>query len=431
MEKQTKSFILVLIVKLLLLPDLMAQPEWDTGMYMKDTVYDGAVKTCLLSPVESLREMPIIKLSEPEQLRLQFDDLDTAYKDYMYRIQHCNSDWTISDLYDNQFMEGFSENYIDDHEFSFNTKTAYVHYELIIPNKDVFFTKTGNYILTVYDAENDDVPIATKRFMVYDDGLLVAVNVKQATFAQNRYTDHEVDVAVNFIAEDYIYPVQDVKVYIYQGHQWDNYVSGLKPSFITPKRLEYDYEDETSFEAGNEYRFFDTKSVRFYTERVYKIIQGEMDRVMLYADMPWGSQVYSYYPDIEGYYVPNIMERRDVNTQADYVQVDFCLKQKPFIEEGDLYVYGGLTNWSLDRGAKMEYNELSACYETSLVLKQGYYNYTYMFVPKETSVMSQAPVDGSFYQTSQEYNVLVYLYDHDLGYDRLLGVAKVSTKDVL
>jgi hypothetical protein len=266
--------------------------------------------------------------------------------------------------------------------------------------------------------------------MVYDDSLLVGAKVKQATFAKNRYTDHEVDVVVNFTNVNYVYPIQDVNVVIYQGHQWSNFVSNLKPSYIESKRLEYDYEDETSFSGGNEYRFFDTKSIRFYTERVYKIEQGAIDNVILYTDFPWKNQAYSIYPDIEGYYVPNILERKDVNTQADYVKVDFSLKQKPFSEKGNLYVYGGLTNWSLNENAKMTYNERNACYETSLILKQGYYNYTYMFVPEREGVMSQTAVDGAYFETSQDYHVFVYLYDHQLGYDRLLGMSKVSTKDI-
>ena len=68
------------------------------------------------------------------------------------------------------------------------------------------------------------------------------------------------------------------------------------------------------------------------------------------------------------------------------------------------------------------------CYETSLLLKQGYYNYTYLFVPEETKIPTQVDVDGSFFQTAQDYYVFVYLYDYDYGYDRLLGIRRISTK---
>jgi hypothetical protein len=419
---------IIILFVFLFVQSLSAQPNWKVGTILNDSVYSNKVKTCMLTPVESLIEFPAIALNSPERLLLQFDDFDFDSQDYMYTINHCNADWSISDLHSSLFIEGFPENYIQEYEFSFNTKLSYVHYDLILPNNDFQFNCSGNYVITVYDVNEPDVPMLTKRFMVYDEQLLVGAKVKQATLARGRYTNHEVDVIVNFTNLDYVNPVQDVYLAIYQGHRWDNVIAGLPPSFVEQKRLVYDYEEETSFDGGNEYRFFDTKSTRFYTERVQKIIKDTADIVLLYPDIPWAGQAYSFYPDIEGYYVPNIMERDDARTEANYVWVNFCLQQNPFIDKGDVYVYGALTDWNLQEQAKLKYDESLGCYETSLFLKQGYYNYTYLFVPEETNVPSQVHVDGSFFQTSQDYYVFVYLYDYDFGYDRLLGMRKVTTK---
>jgi len=367
-------------------------------------------------------------MNSPERLLLQFDDFDFDSRDYMYSISHCNADWSISDLHSSEFIDGFPENFIQDYEFSFNTKLSYVHYELIVPNSDFRFKKSGNYIITVYDTGQSDVPVLTKRFMVYDEQLLVVAKVHQATLAKGRYTDHEIDVAVSFTDVDYVNPIQDVHLVIYQGHRWDNAITNLTPSFVEHKRLVYDFEEELSFEAGNEYRFFDSKSVRFYTERVQKIIHDSVDIVLLFPDHPWGNRAYSFYPDIEGYYVPNIMEKSDARIEADYVWVNFCLQQNPFVDKGDVFVYGALTDWDLKEEAKLTYDERMGCYETSLLLKQGYYNYTYLFVAEESRTPSQEAVDGNFYQTAQDYFVFVYLYDYDYGYDRLLGMRKITTK---
>lgn len=405
-----------------------AQPEWVVGHVLRDSVYSEKVKTCMLTPIESLIEFPVIALNSQEQLLLQFDDFDFDSQDYMYTIHHCNADWSVSDLHSSEYADGFSENYIQDFEFSLNTKLSYVHYELVLPNNDFRFNCTGNYVITVYDANQPDIPLLTKRFMVYDDQLLVGAKVQQATLAEGRFTDHEIDVMINFTKVNYVNPIQDVYVAIYQGHRWDNAITGLNPSFVEQKRLVYDYEEESSFEAGNEYRFFDTKSVRFHTERVQEIVRDSVDVVLLYPDIPWSGQAYSIYPDIEGYYVPNIMERTDARTEADYVWVNFCLQQKPFVDEGDVYVFGALTDWSLKKEAKLVYDERLGCYETSLLLKQGYYNYTYLFVSEETKIPSMEPVDGSFFQATQDYFVFVYLYDYYFGYDRLLGMRKVTTK---
>ena len=421
-------FKITVALLLMVCQTVSAQPEWESGQILRDTVYSTKVKTCMLTPPESLIDFPVIAMNSPERLLLQFDDFDFDSRDYMYSISHCNADWSISDLHSSEFIDGFPENYIHEYEFSFNTKLSYVHYELVIPNSDFRFKKSGNYIITVYDSEQPDVPMLTKRFMVYDEQLLVGAQVHQATLAKGRHTDHEIDVIVNFTNVDYVNPIQDVHLVIYQGHRWDNAITNLTPSFVEHKRLVYDFEEESSFEAGNEYRFFDSKSIRFYTERVQKIIHDSVDVVLLFPDHPWGNQAYSFYPDIEGYYVPNIMEKSDARVEADYVWVNFCLQQNPFVDKGDVFIYGALTDWNLKEEAKLTYDEVMGCYETSLLLKQGYYNYTYLFVSEESRIPSQDAVDGNFYQTAQDYFVFVYLYDYDYGYDRLLGMRKVTTK---
>ncbi len=405
-----------------------AQPHWDPGQVVHDSIYSENVKSCLLTPAESLVAFPLIDLDSSEELVLQFDDFGYEVLDYVYTINHCNADWRISDLHTNEYIDGFTENYIDDYAFSFNTKRNYVHYELTLPNKDFQFIKSGNYILTVYDFKQPSRALFVKRFMVHEKSVLIGAEVHQTTLAQGRYTDHEVDVVVNFIDADYINPIQDVKLVIHQGHRWDNVITNLTPSHIENKRLVYDFEDESSFNAGNEYRFFDTKSVRYYTERVQRIISDSTDVFLLHPDYPRVNQPYSFDQDLEGYYVVNVMEKSDPRVEADYVWVNFCLKRKPFLTDGDLFVYGGLTDWNLKKEARMDYNTEESCYETSLLLKQGYYNYTYMYYNQKSGELSQKYVEGSFYQTSQDYFVLVYVYDHDYGYDRLLGVRRVTTK---
>ena len=409
---------------------LGAQSTYRGDKVAYDLINSDQIKSCILSPLESLIDFPVIEMDSPERLLLQFDDLGSELMDYMYTISHCNADWTLSDLHASEFIDGFSENYIENYEFSFNTKVPYIHYDLVLPNQDFQFKKSGNYIISVYNSQQPDVVLFTKRFMVYEKKLLIASEVHQATLAKGRFTDHELDLVVNFLNVDYVNPIRDVQVAIYQGHNWSQVIRGLKPSFIEKKRLVYDFEEELSFKAGNEYRFFDTKSVRYKSENIQEIISGTMDVFLLYPDYPRVNKVYSFYNDIEGYYVPNVMDKRDSRIQADYVGVNFCLKNPSILDEGDFYVYGGLTDWVLKEEARLVYDAANACYETSMLLKQGYYNYTYVFVADKTEGINSVEVDGSFYQTGQDYHVFVYLYDYDYGYDRLLGVKKLTTRGV-
>ena len=420
-------FSVIYVFVFLLFCQADAQPIWESGLFLQDSIHSNKIRTCMLTPLKSLLDFPLIALGSGQVLRMQFDDLDYNAQDYMYSIRHCNANWTVSDLHPSEYLYGFYENYINNYDFSFSTKQSYVHYELNFPNEDFSFTKSGNYIITVYNPDAKYEVLFTKRFMVYDEQLLVGANVKQSTFASGRFSEHEINLIVNFTNVHYVNPIQDVNIAIYQGHRWDNVITDLQPSFVEKKKLVYDFDNESSFKAGNEYRFFDTKSVRFYTERVQNIIHDSTDIVLLYPDYPWGNQAYSFYQDIEGYYVPNILERNNNNTEADYVWVNFCLKQKPFVDKGSVFIYGALTNWSLEESAELNYNADAECYETSLHLKQGYYNYTYLFVPEESQIPNQSMVDGDYYQTSQDYYVFVYLYDYDYGYDRLLGMRRVSS----
>ena len=405
-----------------------SQPELEPFIVLEDAVYAESFKTCMLTPVDNPTAFPLIDLNSNQQLLLQFDDLGEDYVDYMYAIYHCNYDWTLSDLHPSEYIDGFSENYINDYNYSFNTKVPYVHYDLVIPNPEFRLTKSGNYIILVYDPDNSEEVLLSKRFLVVENYLGVEARVKLATLARDRYTKHEVDVAVLFGDYKFGNPIQDVHLAIHQGHRWDNVIDNLIPSFIDNRKLVYDFEEESSIEAGNEFRFFDTKSLRYYSERIQKIIKDSVDVVLLYADEPWANTAYSFNYDIDGYYLPRIQERPDASTQADYCEVSFCLAQKPILEKGDLYVYGALTDWTLKEEAKMKFDQNLACYETSLLLKQGYYNYTYLFVPEETEIPSQEIIDGNFYQTAHDYYVFVYVYDYNYGYDRLMGWSLVTTK---
>mgnify|MGYP001314483777 CR=1 FL=1 len=146
-----KSIVKITFCSIILLNQvLFSQPEWESGVVLTDSVHSLSIRTCMLTPFESLIDFPLININSSERLLLQFDDFNFDSEDYMYSITHCNSDWSVSDLHFTEYINGFPENYIQTFDFSFNTKVSYVHYELVLPNSDFRFIKSGNYILTVY-----------------------------------------------------------------------------------------------------------------------------------------------------------------------------------------------------------------------------------------------------------------------------------------
>ena len=68
----------------------------------------------------------------------------------------------------------------------------------------------------------------------------------------------------------------------------------------------------------------------------------------------------------------------------------------------------------------MEYDDVNREYHAALLLKQGYYSYE--FVQQDALT---ARTMGSFFETENEYQVLVYYREQGARYDRLAGYSIV------
>ena len=73
----------------------------------------------------------------------------------------------------------------------------------------------------------------------------------------------------------------------------------------------------------------------------------------------------------------------------------------------------------------MKYNKEKYNYESVQLLKQGAYNYQYLFVPDKSSRGETGPTEGNFYQTENEYLILIYHRAFGERYDKLIGVKQL------
>jgi hypothetical protein len=122
-----------------------------------------------------------------------------------------------------------------------------------------------------------------------------------------------------------------------------------------------------------------------------------------------------------------VQEGQKYDIDADYVNVYFTLPSKQRIAGGDMYVSGALSNYCFDRNNMMIYNSASAQYECTLLLKQGWYNYEYVFLRDGSGNSTASVFEGSHYETENDYTVLVYYRNPRERYDRVIGTASVNT----
>jgi hypothetical protein len=393
-----------------------------------DFIYKNNIRTVLFNKKGFELAPPHLRMGSGETLELRFDDLDSDYKNYHYTIVHCNADWTMSSLDVTEYLDGFYEDLISDYSRSFNTRTQYTHYYLEFPNHNMRPRISGNYLLKVFTDGNRDDVVLTRRFMIFEPLVHVEASVNMANMIMYRDTKQQVGFTIDATAYRIPNPHQEMKVVITQNGRWDNAITGLPPRGIQGTRYVYDYEIETLFEGGNEFRRFDTRSLRYITESVADIQSSSRHwDVFLLPDQLRTFRRYASDNDINGRFTIRTVDGRNDMRESDYAWVHFSLPVETPMANGSIYVMGELTNWVFHQDNVMNYNYRERKYELSLLLKQGYYNYKYAFVEDGKKVADMAIAEGNHSITENDYSIFVYHRQPGTLYDRLVGITYVNS----
>ncbi|CAM1367635.1 type IX secretion system plug protein [Tenacibaculum xiamenense] len=378
------------------------------------------VKSILLRPANNPKQYnSIVKLGNV--LELSFDDLDADNKDYYYKIEHMTHDWKPSNLTSSQYIDGFDQNSIIDVTNSFNSLQAYTHYSVRLPNVNTVITKSGNYLISVL---NDDYEtVFTRRCVFYEDKSIVGVATLRSRSTNTSQTDQTVQFRVSHPGIILNNPNQEIKAALIQNNDWNSVINDIPPLFIQPNLLVYNHINYTNFPGNNEFYFFDTKYVRNTSLNIANVVRDNIYHTYLFTDEPKANRSYTFNPDINGQFVINSLDPNtsDSRTEADYSMIHFSLKLDTPIKNKEVYVYGAFNDFELSDENKMTYNEEAGAYETSILLKQGFYNYTYAVVDNENNIDLKT-IGGSFFETENEYTALIYYRPIGGFYDRVIGV---------
>jgi hypothetical protein len=403
--------------------------EQGDSLIFTNHVFNSSIKTVQLYKEGWNLSYPIMKLNSDEKLTLHFDLLGDNSETYYYTFIHCDKDWNKSDIFPSDYLEGFPENPIEDYETSFNTTVHYVHYKLTFPNDRAILKLSGNYIIMVYPIGEPENPVLAQRFMVTEDIAPVTIEAHRPGFAANANTDQQINFTVNYSAARINDPYNDVFGFILQNGKWNNAKRNLKPEFFGNNELKYSsLSDKNIFRGGNEYRYFDIKSIRYQSEYVKKIdFLASNYQVYLSPSENREYKPYFYWQDFNGRYYIAIQEEKNPDIDADYVYVYFTLPSKNLVEGGKMYVSGALTNWSFGADNLMSYSHENEAYECVMLLKQGWYNYEYFFSKDGDVSGITTKFEGSHYETENDYTVLIYYRNPHERYDRIIGTKNVNT----
>ncbi len=394
---------------------------------VKQTIEPEYIRTIELKGSSSQSTLPVIELGQ--KLQLSFDDIIGNEADYFYTIEHFNFDWTPSDLSKGEYLDGFDDVRIETYENSFNTLQLYSNYKLSIPNRETrAIKKSGNYLLRIF---NDDSEIVfSRKFMVLERLLSVAVEIKRARKLKNIDQQQVVQFKINSPNLLLINPKQNVKTIVFQNNNLKNAITNLKPQYTIGTELIYRYDQEAAFWGGNEFLFFDNKDLRSSTNGVRSVALNELYENFLFTNIDRSVRPYTYNPDINGNFrVRNLYASQNQNIEADYVLMHFNLQYYGSLGDKEIHIYGNFNNWTIDQTTYMRYNEKTDTYQNARLFKQGFYNYKYVMVNRDGSV-EQGPISGNFWQTENQYTVLVYYRAPGSRFDRLLGKGAATSSKI-
>lgn len=359
---------------------------------------------------------PVVDMTAGETIEFSFDEMSHQYRRFTYRIQHCNALWEPSDILESDFLDGFNDQPIDDWENSLNTTFDYTHYRLTIPNDEVKLKLSGNYRLSICE---DGREVAYFKFCLSEGKPLLSASVTDNTDIDTRESHQQVGLEVNYSSlrvRDY---TKELYTVVMQNGRTDNAVLNPAPTYNAGNKLTFEHCRKLIFPAGNEFRRFEIVNMYDYFMNVDRIaFHDPFYHATLMQDTR--RHAYKFDHDHNGRYLIRYNQAHDNDTEADYLFVHFNLASER-LTGGRMYVYGHFSGGNLTSSYEMEYNPQERAYQASILLKQGAYDYQYLWVPDGETAGETKPAEGDWYETRNEYLILLYYRERGSRYDRLVS----------
>jgi len=368
---------------------------------------------------------PFQKLGSTQSLNLEFDIFSNKLENLQVRYIHCNADWTKSKIQEIEYLRSFNQFDYSSFEYSTNTKINYVQYFFELDRPFL----SGNYLIVVHRRDNKDDILLTRRMVFYEERVSVNSRIRVSSIVKDRQTHQQIDFEMNYGAIQAPNPQRDFKILILQNKNWTAALKNLTPTNVQPSqnKMEWNlFTGENTFPGWNQFRYLDLRTLNLRGINVAKI-DKETSPWSVYQGLDKSSGGGSYRGliiDNNGRILPGNSDPGESWLEADYADVHFTMKSERLA--GRVYVTGRFNDWRRDDHNIMQYDKTNQVYHTTIRLKQGYYDYMYFVDSPELSAYT---LEGSHFQTENEYDILVYYRAPGEINDEVVGFFSMNSVD--
>ncbi len=391
-----------------------------------DSIYSSRIKTVQLYNQDKEGSLPVIQLGSGEKLVLAFDDLSGQTSNFYYTLEHCDALWNSSRLTPAEYLQNFTEDQIINYKYSTGTYQKYVHYELIFPNANIVPKYAGNYILKVYQDADPQKVVLTRRLYVLNPRVTATASVVPSNNPQLRQTNQKLNFTIDYGNLRVQNPATDMRVLVMQNYRPDVTLLNTKATYIRGTQLVFNDVNINDFAGLNEFRYFDMRTLKAGAHGISQIIRDTANVVLLNRDANRDGQPYEFQFDNNGNFFILNQDGNDKRVDADYAWVNFSLRADQFTIAGKVYVAGQFNNYKADAGSALNYDSASGLFTGALLLKQGVYDYQYIYADA-TGRRNAAAIEGSHYETGNDYQLFIYYRPPGARWEELAGFYQLST----
>ncbi|MCR5239963.1 MAG: DUF5103 domain-containing protein [Prevotella sp.] len=367
-------------------------------------IYSPQVKSLQVVVNQNWQSLPVMKLNSADRLYVGFDELSHDYHRYICHIERCEADWTTAtEMFESDWLNGFNDLIVDDYEHSINTTVPYTHYQFSLPNDQCHLKMSGNYRLHIQE-DGTDEDVLTVEFMVTEQSMQISMTATTNTDQDTNGRHQQVSMSIGYMNHSVVRPDEQIQTVVMQNGREDNCRRNVRPAFVNQNGQEWSHAMEYIFDAGNEYRKYEVLDPTHPTMGIdYIRWDGDHYQVFPYISEPRPN--YLYDEDADGAFYIRNSDNRENDIISDYVWINYRLKSDP-VSDGYIVIDG---QWTTENSEtyRMTYDENAGMYTASILQKQGYYSYQYLWEDNR-GTRRPLPSEGNFYPTENRYQAFIY-----------------------